>query len=214
MFTRSFRISSLNSRIEFYEPHTSDLSSRAGSPEFFCHDSHDFRWETTITNFLPYPLKCSGASSMCSPDFLTTVRLRLNTFSPIFLSQKWSKPIRSLLTILVKVQSREFREVSSSIVRGARRIRRLRCSSASEDEAFRSLPIDRPLAPPFRSFRWFLAELKSKSGSKAEAIPGLKTQLRPHSSNARPSEPAYPLVAGVAVPPLHRSDKERRCSRS
>jgi len=44
--------------------------------------------------------------------------------------------------------------------------------------------------------------------SKAEAMPGLKAQLRPHSSSARLAEPAYPLVAGVAVPPLHRSDKE------
>ncbi|CAL1679002.1 unnamed protein product [Lasius platythorax] len=39
-------------------------------------------------------------------------------------------------------------------------------------------------------------------------MPGLKAQLQPHSLNAWLAEPAYPLVAGVAAPPLHRSDKE------
>lgn len=39
-------------------------------------------------------------------------------------------------------------------------------------------------------------------------MPGLKAQLQPHSLNASLAEPAYPLVAGVAAPPLHRSDKE------
>lgn len=86
----------------------------------------------------------------------------------------------------------------------------LRYPFVSEVESFRSLPTSHL---PFRSFRWSLAKLKSKSGSKAEAITRLKTQLRPHSSSAWPAEPAYPLVAGVAVPPLHRSDKERCCSR-
>lgn len=66
-----------------------------------------------------------------------------------------------------------------------------------------------PIRPPivFRSLRWSLVALKSKSG-KAEAMPGLKAQLQPHSLNASLAEPAYPLVAGVAAPPLHRSDKE------
>ncbi|KAL0133408.1 hypothetical protein PUN28_000861 [Cardiocondyla obscurior] len=54
--------------------------------------------------------------------------------------------------------------------------------------------------------RW--TKIEKRRTSKAEAMSGLKAQPRPYSSSARPAEPAYPLVAGVAVPPLHRSDKE------
>lgn len=75
-----------------------------------------------------------------------------------------------------------------------------------ESQDLSQLLVDRPPIV-FRSLRWSLVALKSKSG-KAEAMPGLKAQLQPHSLNASLAEPAYPLVAGVAAPPLHRSDKE------
>jgi len=52
--------------------------------------------------------------------------------------------------------------------------------------------------------------VKERPTARRKPCRGLKAQPRPHSSNAPPAEPAYPLVAGVAVPPLHRSDKEPR----
>lgn len=102
------------------------------------------------------------------------------------------------LSFFRRTLSRNFKQ-SLNILQVVSRFRR-------ESQDLSQLLVDRPPIV-FRSLRWSLVALKSKSG-KAEAMPGLKAQLQPHSLNASLAEPAYPLVAGVAAPPLHRSDKE------